>query len=1110
MKKISCFLLALLLALAPFAGGIALPAAAENTESNVTSVPHAYAEGLAVWYSGDQNTRAGQNPDSTVWEDLAGGYDMAIQTDAKTYFTAEGLALDSARRYFPEEVLGIVNGDTFTVEIRLGAFTSIGNDYNTFMNSDNDNFALFRRNSNNVLEFKWAAVGAGQRPTVANGLSVLQNALVSITYEVGGEVVIYINGVRAAAADCTTAMGANSLFIGQEGNKAFRTVYRSLRFYRRALTAEEIRRNAAVDGYGDVKELYVQNGLVSLYSGFRNTRAGFDAASAVWEDLAGQNDVALTPDAQNGFTREGLHLNSQQHNFPQAIVDTVNGQAFTVEMSLGELTSLGHSFNTFINSTNDNFSLFRRISNDVLEFKFAGNTAAERPTVQDGLDAFSGNLVAVTYEVGGKTVIYINGEKVAEAASPRAMGANDLFFGHSDASRNYDTTFRAIRFYNRALTAEEIMKNAKADGAYTEKTDPRPVSPGYVTVAQPRTNIAGDVALVRQVDSGAELDAVMAGEVKPAAVILRINRDLNITDATGKAFLSVDDALESLAWTVMPVFGLADADALEPLVAYLKAIRFYDCFFLSKDADLVRTAREALPAVRGIIDYTETYKGKTGLTREECVELRKSVKRNNGTIALLPQSAARQETVQYLYDSIVNVWVRAADEPDDAGRLDALLSGALGVVSDDTAGLYAAATALPKNTMTRVPLNIGHRGLPDGNPENTVEGSLLAYEAGADVIENDVYLTSDGQVVVMHDGTTGRTCDRNLSVTGSTLAELKELYVNRGFENVEGKNNWRIPTLEEYLIAFKDKDCRLFIELKSDQKGLVEAVRDLVNQYDMYAQVAVITFHESQMKIMREVWPEMSVGALCGGYLDETDSDSDMRGVMNFIGKYNATLNPSYSGYGENAIRAALLRGIGVYPWTFAGDSYTQYFGWGYSGLTGNTANTLYRHVKKVTLTGAADGDSASVGDSLSFTVTVESYKRVASTLTGNANFVFLSGGDLVSLENGTMTFTGAGDVTFYVTYTNSRTKQTLTSQPLTLHVAEKSEETTAAPVTEPDTAVTEPETSADSGASGTGEGESTTGAPSGGCRSALTGGALLTLSAVPAALLALRKRKED
>ena len=226
-----------------------------------------------------------------------------------------------------------------------------------------------------------------------------------------------------------------------------------MRFYRRALSAEEIRRNAAVDGYVDVKELYVQDGLVSLYSGIRNTRAGYNADAAVWEDLAGQQDITLNLNDKNYFTREGLRLNSQKHSFPQTIVNTVNGQAFTVEMSLGALTTLGHSFNTFINSTNDNFSLFRRVSNNVLEFKFAGNAAAERPTVQDGLEAFSGNLVAVTYEVGGKTVIYINGEKVAEAASPRAMGAEDLFFGHPDASRNYDTTFRAMRVYNRALTA---------------------------------------------------------------------------------------------------------------------------------------------------------------------------------------------------------------------------------------------------------------------------------------------------------------------------------------------------------------------------------------------------------------------------------------------------------------------------------------------------------------------------------------------------------------------------------------------------------------------------------------------------------------------------------
>lgn len=1122
MKKFSCILLALLLALSPLFGNLTLPAAADGDASAATATPHSYAPGLTAWYDGVQNTRAGHSNDSSVWEDLIGGQDFTVTTDDRTHFTDDGLALDSSRQYLPDGIRELVNGSEFTVEIRFGEFVSLGSAYNTVMNSDNDHFALFRRTANDILEFKWAGVAAGQRPTADNGLASLQNGLISITYEVGGEVVIYVNGERVAAKDCHAAMGADTLFIGHnDGTRNFRTVYKSLRFYSRALSETDIRRNAAVDGYIPVQNLYVQDGLVSVYSGMRNTRSGYRSDSTVWEDLAGHHDLTLNLNEKNYFTREGLHLNSQKHIFPQAILDTVNGQAFTVEMELGELVSLGQSFNTFINSTNDNFSLFRRLSNNVLEFKFAGNAVNERPTVSDGLEAFDHNLVTVTYEVGGKTVIYINGEKAAEAASPRAMGADDLFLGHPDGSRNYDTTFRAVRFYNRALTAEEVMENALADGMVSSGQDERPASPGFVEIAQPRTHIVGDVALVRSVDSGAEMDRIMSGDVKPAAVILHINKQLNITDKGGKTLFSLDDALASLDWKIMPVFELEDAETVEPLVEYLRSIHFSDCFFMSKAPGLVKTAREALPTARGVIDYTEAYKGKTNLSREECVELRKSMKINNGTIALLPQSAARQETVQYLYDSIVNVWVRADDKPTAAGRMDALLSGAVGVVSDDTAGLYADAIALPENTMTRVPLNIGHRGLPDNNPENTVEGSLLAYEAGADVIENDVYLTSDGQVVVMHDGTTGRTCDKNLSVTGSTLAQLKELYVNKGFENVEGKNNWRIPTLEEYLIAFKDKDCRLFIEIKSDQPGLVEAVRDLVNQYDMYAQVGIITFHESQMKTMREVWPEMSVGALCGGYLGEVTSDSDMRNVMTFIGKYNATLNPSYSGYGENAIRAALIRGIGVYPWTFAGSNYNQYFTWGYSGLTGNTAQTLGRHTKRLSVTGAADGDSMTVGSSLTLKIDTESFKRAVSDMTSYADIVFLAGKDLVRVDGGTITFTGAGDVSFYVTYTNTRARQTLATQPITIHVTEQPAETTGE-ATAPSESASEPAATkpgaVESTATDPVDSDSTTteaptsgsGKTSGGCGSSLAGGVLLTLLAVPAALMVRRKHEHE
>lgn len=203
--------------------------------------------------------------------------------------------------------------------------------------------------------------------------------------------------------------------------------------------------------------------MVAVYSGIQNRAGGNDLDAAVWADLCGGNDITLTTDQNNRFELGGFRSNSVRQFFPQAVVDVVNGQAFTVEMSLGDLRSLGTAYNTFINSDNDNFSLFRRIENDVLEFKYAGNGRGERPQVKDGLGLFTDSLITVTYEVGGETVIYADGMEIARTASPRPMGADNLFFGHDKQTHNYSTLFRDLRFYNRALSAEEVLANAKAD-----------------------------------------------------------------------------------------------------------------------------------------------------------------------------------------------------------------------------------------------------------------------------------------------------------------------------------------------------------------------------------------------------------------------------------------------------------------------------------------------------------------------------------------------------------------------------------------------------------------------------------------------------------------------
>ena len=216
----------------------------------IVPVEHDYvSDGLVAYYSGTRNNRDGHNKDSAVWEDLISGYDMKIAKDDTNYFTDAGLKTYNAKHKFPESVVNVVNGQAFTVEILFGDFVSKGADFNTFLNSSGDQVALFRRNSNNELELKFA-INAGARIKIKGCLDLLQNSLITLTFEQNGKACIYVNGeLKGEVATITGSLGAPDLFIGHDAAaKTFDTTYRAIRFYDRALTAEEVMANAVVDG----------------------------------------------------------------------------------------------------------------------------------------------------------------------------------------------------------------------------------------------------------------------------------------------------------------------------------------------------------------------------------------------------------------------------------------------------------------------------------------------------------------------------------------------------------------------------------------------------------------------------------------------------------------------------------------------------------------------------------------------------------------------------------------------------------------------------------------------------------------------------------------------
>lgn len=99
-------------------------------------------------------------------------------------------------------------------------------------------------------------------------------------------------------------------------------------------------------------------------------------------------------------------------------------------------------------------------------------------------------------------------------------------------------------------------------------------------------------------------------------------------------------------------------------------------------------------------------------------------------------------------------------------------------------------------------LVVSHRGDWRNAPENSLKAYQLAIDMGVDMIEIDLAKTSDGVIVVMHDGTINRTTEGKGKPSDYTLAELKQFHLRNGLGRV---TRHTIPTLEEVMLLAKGK-----------------------------------------------------------------------------------------------------------------------------------------------------------------------------------------------------------------------------------------------------------------------------------------------------------------
>ncbi len=147
-----------------------------------------------------------------------------------------------------------------------------------------------------------------------------------------------------------------------------------------------------------------------------------------------------------------------------------------------------------------------------------------------------------------------------------------------------------------------------------------------------------------------------------------------------------------------------------------------------------------------------------------------------------------------------------------------------------------------------------HRGAMKTQPENTIPAFRAAVEAGAQMIEFDVWLTKDNQMVVLHDETVDRTTNGTGNVSELTLDEIKKLDAG-SWKSAEFKGI-QIPTFSEVL---NEMPFNIWLNVHVKGKGeLPEMVARELEKYDRLHQ-AFMACSSSAAKTAKHAVPGIMV-----------------------------------------------------------------------------------------------------------------------------------------------------------------------------------------------------------------------------------------------------------
>jgi glycerophosphoryl diester phosphodiesterase len=222
-------------------------------------------------------------------------------------------------------------------------------------------------------------------------------------------------------------------------------------------------------------------------------------------------------------------------------------------------------------------------------------------------------------------------------------------------------------------------------------------------------------------------------------------------------------------------------------------------------------------------------------------------------------------------------------------------------------------------------LNIGHRGASGHAPEHTIPAYDLALQQGADYIEIDLQLTSDGVLVALHDKTLNRTADAPEGVperycrgpvSKKTLEQIKMCDVGSWFSPEYAGQ--QIPTLEE-IFELYGTSVNYYIETKNPDAapGMEEELLRLMEEYGLIEpaaedwQVLIQSFSAESLMKIHELEPSLPLIQLYW-----SGSSKTIQRDLEAASAYAVDIGPYKKDVDANLVAAAHELCLAVHPYT--------------------------------------------------------------------------------------------------------------------------------------------------------------------------------------------------